>query len=133
MSLLLKDCIRKLPVTHEHVETCTERDPMLKKVKSCVRTGRWSKGNSELVPFYNRRETLSVVGKCLMTGERVVIPRELQAKVLKELHIGHPGIVRMKKLARSYVYWPSVDKDCEDVVKSVQNARRMRSLLSKCL
>lgn len=77
--------------------------------------------------------TLSVVGKCLMTGERVVIPRELQAKVLKELHIGHPGIVRMKKLARSYVYWPSVDKDCEDVVKSVQNARRMRSLLSKCL
>ncbi|KIH48006.1 hypothetical protein ANCDUO_21928 [Ancylostoma duodenale] len=43
-----------------------------------------------------RRKTLSVVGGCLMSGERVVIPPELRSKVLKELHIGHPGIVRMK-------------------------------------
>ncbi|VDL77149.1 unnamed protein product [Nippostrongylus brasiliensis] len=106
----------------------------MKKVKTCVRTGRWVKEDSKLTgrwvkedskltPYYNRRETLSVVGNCIMTGERVVIPRQLQANVLKELHVAHPGIVRMKKLARSYVYWPNIDKDCEDVVKRCTNCQ----------
>ncbi|VDL77978.1 unnamed protein product [Nippostrongylus brasiliensis] len=117
VSSTLRECIRKLPVTHEDVEVCTKRDPVLKKVKACVNTGRWIKGDSKLIAYYNRRETLSVVGNCIMTGERVVIPQELRTKVLKELHVAHPGIVRMKKLARSYVYWPSIDKDCEDVIK----------------
>ncbi|VDN26790.1 unnamed protein product [Cylicostephanus goldi] len=35
----------------------------------------------------------------------------------KELHVGHPGIVRMKKLARSYVYWLNVIEDCKDLVR----------------
>ncbi|KAK6052371.1 hypothetical protein COOONC_10124 [Cooperia oncophora] len=51
-------------------------------------------------------------------GERVIIPKELRARVLKELHIGHPGIVRMKKLARSYVYWPNIDDDCQNMVRN---------------
>ncbi|XGW34117.1 hypothetical protein V3C99_018143 [Haemonchus contortus] len=50
-------------------------------------------------------------------AEQVVIPGTLQAQVLKVLHVGHPGIVRMKKLARSYVYWPNLDKDCEEIVR----------------
>nr|CDJ93658.1 RNA-directed DNA polymerase (reverse transcriptase) domain containing protein [Haemonchus contortus] len=36
---------------------------------------------------------------------------ELQDQVLRELHVGHPGKVRMKKLARSYVHWPNLDND----------------------
>ncbi|KIH57433.1 reverse transcriptase [Ancylostoma duodenale] len=72
----------------------------------------------------NRHETLSVVGGCLMFGERVVIPPELQSKVLKELHFGHPGIVRMKRLARSYVYWPNIDSDCENMVRSYTNCQK---------
>ncbi|VDL78114.1 unnamed protein product [Nippostrongylus brasiliensis] len=87
----------------------TERDPVLKKVKACVRTGRRVKGVSKLTSFFNRRDTLSVVGNCIMTGERIVIPRQLQANVLKELHVAHPWIVRMKKLARCYVYCPNID------------------------
>ncbi|EYC24344.1 hypothetical protein Y032_0014g2450 [Ancylostoma ceylanicum] len=114
---LLKECMRRLPVTVDDVESYTRTDPVLRKVISCVKSGKWPKVNQKLAHFHNRRETLSVVGSCVMSGERVVIPPELRSKVLKELHVGHPGIVRMKKLARSYVYWPNIDSDCEDMVR----------------
>ena len=38
--------------------------------------------------------------------------------MLVELHNGHPGIVRSKAYARSYVWWPSLDKDIEAACKS---------------
>ncbi|XGW20243.1 hypothetical protein V3C99_003783, partial [Haemonchus contortus] len=103
VSMLLKDCIRRLPLTHEDVRDSTTKDFLLRKIMSNVRSGKWQKVNSRLSPYFNRRETLSIVDGCLMIAERVVIPGELQAQVLRELHVGHPGIVRMKKLARSYV------------------------------
>ncbi|PIO53247.1 integrase core domain protein, partial [Teladorsagia circumcincta] len=118
VSRLLKDCIRKLPLTHDHVRESTKKDVLLRNIKSYMESGKWPKVNPNLAPFFNRRETLSIIDGCLMMAERVVIPEELQVKVLKELHVGHPGIVRMKKIARSYVYWPNLDKDCEEIVRS---------------
>ena len=37
--------------------------------------------------------------------------------VIKELHECHPGIVRMKNIARSYLLWPYIDSDIESVVR----------------
>ena len=38
--------------------------------------------------------------------------------MLKELHRSHNGIVQMKMLARSYVWWTKVDSEIEKMVKS---------------
>ncbi|EPB70403.1 hypothetical protein ANCCEY_10516 [Ancylostoma ceylanicum] len=78
---LLKECIRRLPVTVDDVESYMRTDPVLRKVISCVKSGKWPKANQKLAHFHNRRETLSVVGGCLMSGERVVIPQELRSKI----------------------------------------------------
>lgn len=47
----------------------------------------------------------------------MVIPLQLRGPVLQELHESHPGIVKMKMLARSYVWWPALDADAENAVK----------------
>jgi transposase InsO family protein len=53
-----------------------------------------------------------------MWGIRVVVPQRLRQQVLDELHLGHPGVVRMKSLARSHVWWPDIDKAVESCAKS---------------
>lgn len=60
---------------------------------------------------------LSIEDGCLYYGERIVIPRSLQDKVLGLVHDGHIGIVRMKSLARRYVYWLNIDRDIEEFVR----------------
>ncbi len=52
------------------------------------------------------------------TEQWTQIPAKLRSQVLTELHEGHLGIVKMKSLARSYIWWPKIDKDIEHLAKS---------------
>lgn len=38
--------------------------------------------------------------------------------ILRELHATHLGIVKIKMLARSYVWWPGIDRDIENLVNN---------------
>ena len=62
----------------------------------------------ELQPYFTRRHELSVEAGCLMWGMKVIVPTKLQNRVLAELHTSHPGIVKMKSLARTHVWWPGI-------------------------
>ena len=42
-----------------------------------------------------------------------MIPHGLRDSVLEELHADHQGMVRTKAIARSFVWWPTIDKDIE--------------------
>lgn len=69
----------------------------------------------------NKQGEYTLVNGCLMRGIRVVIPDTLKSKILTELHLGHLGIVKMKGLARSYIYWKGIDKDIEQMCKSCKS------------
>lgn len=52
-------------------------------------------------------------------GLRVIIPQELQPKLITELHRNHLGIVKMKAVARSHFWRPGPDKDIESALVKI--------------
>ena len=61
----------------------------------------------------------------------MIVPLKLRAKVLDELHKGHCGIVRMKALSRSYVWWLGLDEGISKVVKECAGCQSAHSLPAK--
>ncbi|GFU70342.1 uncharacterized protein K02A2.6 [Trichonephila clavipes] len=62
-----------------------------------------------------------------MYGQRVCIPRKFRKNVLEELHAGHFGIVKMKAIARSFVYWKNIDNDIEEAAKTCVDCARYKA------
>ncbi|GBO98752.1 Uncharacterized protein K02A2.6 [Eumeta japonica] len=57
---------------------------------------------------------------------RIVIPYALQKSILYELHEGHLGVVKMKSIARNYVYWPGLDVEIEALCQACEPCRQQQ-------
>lgn len=107
---------RNININFSKIELESARDRELSTVLNAINTGTTL--NDNFRPFKVRINELHVEEGVLMWGYRVVIPQKLRANILEELHSTHLGIVKSKSLARSYFWWPNLDKDLEQTVKS---------------
>ena len=110
--------LNSLPVQMSEIRAATRTDEVLSKVLCCLQQGWPEDTQGPLTPFWRRKEELAIESDCILWGVRVVVPAKLHKKVLEELHRGHPGVVRMKALAWSHVWWPELDKEIEECAKA---------------
>lgn len=106
----------------------TRRDKTLAEVRRYIELGWPNKGTiaSELKPYETRRDELAMEQDCIMWGHRVVVPGKLQPAVLKELHANHAGIVKMKSIARSFFWWPQIDKHIQELARGCRECAEVR-------
>ncbi|XP_036347641.1 uncharacterized protein K02A2.6-like [Rhagoletis pomonella] len=97
------------PVNPKLIRKHLEADDILKKVRSLIRNG-WPKH-------------LTASDSHIGQANRVVIPISLRKRILQLLHDGHWGVVKMKQLARSYCWWPGIDKNIENVAKECESCK----------
>ncbi|GFT40738.1 uncharacterized protein K02A2.6 [Trichonephila clavipes] len=89
--------VELMPLTATDIARATKTDRKLFELYESLKSG------TELpVPWKGRESEFSLQNGCIMYGHRVCIPEKNQNQVLEELHVGHPGIVKMKAIARSY-------------------------------
>ena len=107
------------PITVSQVRMWTHRDPLLSQVYRFVQNG-WpsTKLSPDFQPFITKRDELSIADNCLLWGSHLVIPHSGRKFLLDEIHEAHPGVSRMKSRARMLMWWPNMDKDIENKVKS---------------
>jgi len=100
-------------------------DKMLTKIRKALVEGK------SLKPLgYNDGE-FALQDNIIFKRERVVIPETLRTKVLRELHSGHFGTVRMKQLSRNFCWWPNIDKDIEEITINCEACTRFSNNPSK--
>ena len=126
-TVFLVDMLSTTPVSFDDIEAWTDKDTTLSRVKHYILHGWCDVTEAHLHPYASRRTELSVHAGCVLWGLRVVIPPPGRETVLHMLHDTHPGIVKMKNLARSYVWWPKMDSELETMVKTCTTCQSNRN------
>ena len=124
--VLLLETLQLFPITAAQIKTWASQDPVLSKVRDLVLQGWLDTSDPLLLPYQRRKYELSILDGCVLLGNRVVVPPPGRAKVMADLHDGHPGICRMKQLARCYVWWPNMDQELEQTVKACNSCQMMQ-------
>ena len=112
--------LSRAPVNSHEIRIHTRRDPTLSRILEFVLNG-WPdslEASTEIQPYATRANELAAEHGCLLWGSRVIVPPNLREIVLDELHQTHAGMSRMKSLARCYCWWPLMDTEIENRVKS---------------
>jgi len=125
IALLQLHKLEEVHISAEDIATQTRQNPTLQRVVQYVKTG-WPRKctDPEILPYFRCRNEFSVESDCLMRGVNIVIPPNLQEQMLKLLHEAHPGMIRMKALARSYVWWPGITQDIEQTVHQCEECQK---------
>lgn len=105
-----------MPISCRDIARATQRDKDLFELYENLRTGSPSGG---------KESQMTLQSGCIFFGHRVYIPSKYREAVLHELHYGHVGIVKMKALARSFVYWPKIDSDIESLSRNCSECQHV--------
>ncbi|XP_055584928.1 uncharacterized protein K02A2.6-like [Uranotaenia lowii] len=110
----------------------TQADEFYRRLFKCVRDG-WSEHAvpDDLKFYHDKVSSLSIAGECLLYCERVIIPSSCRERVLELLHGCHLGMIRMKQMARKYVYWRGMDDDIERFVRECKTCSMTGRSVSK--
>lgn len=122
--LLSQNC----PMKFEVLKKSQSEDKTIMQLISYVKDG-WPKVFSKEYNYYFKlRNDFSIEDNCLFYYDRIVIPSHWREAVLTVLHECHTGMVRMKMLSRTYVWWKNINTDIENFVKSCLTCQQTRNV-----
>lgn len=97
-------------MTTREIKRESAEDEEVTEVCRFWKTGNWSAAPS---PYRLLRDEITVVGRLVMRGMRIVIPVSLRKRVLELAHEGHQGIVKTKDHLRNKVWWLNMNSMVE--------------------
>ena len=102
-------------ITSEQIRIMTCQYSVFSKILDYVTTGSWPTNcfDTNLSAYFNKKDDISIEQGCVLWGTRVIKPSCGRERVFELLHESHPGIVKIKSIARRVRWWPKLDSDIE--------------------
>lgn len=88
-----KKAVPRAMTAHE-IEEASAVDEELSAVRKCIKSGNWEKCPN--VAYKALKDELTSLGKLVLRGTRIVIPKALKERVVEIAHEGHQGVVKTK-------------------------------------
>ena len=102
-------------MTLPEIEQESASDTVLSSVRTALKSGNWDNIPKD---YLNVKDELTKKGKLVLRHNRIVVPSALTRHTLELAHEGHQGIIKTKQRLRTKVWWPHMERDSEDFVKS---------------
>ena len=96
------------------------QDNQLTRLSRYINTGfPCNKKNlpTDLQEFWNYRDTLSIKNGLITCGNRIIVPKEVRAEMLQNIHEEHQGKERCLLWARNTVFWPKITYDIQELIE----------------
>ena len=112
-------------LTWEGLQAATMTCPELKSLAEFITKGQPPKLLPQHLSMYKGVcFELHLEGHVIMRDDRIVVPVSLRRELLKQAHVGHPGITRTKRKLRTTYWWPNMDAAIEKSVKTCMPCER---------
>ena len=122
----LIDHLNNTAVDSADIRWRTSKDPVLLKVYQAVRSETYQRKGPLYSAFHTKRYELNVENECLLWRSQVITLHTLWL-VMKELQQCQSGIVKIKALARNYLWWPGMDANIEEKVNRCYTCQSSRT------
>jgi hypothetical protein len=121
--------VKFLPIRQERLDRlkeATEADESLQLLRATILQG-WPNEKplcmSQVIPYFDIRDELSVQDGLIFKGERLVIPASMRSDIKKTLHTAHLGVESCLRRAREAVFWPGMNTEMKQLVSSCDVCR----------
>ena len=115
----------------------TNKDKEFQSLKHYISTG-WPAKRSQipvfLHPYWNLRDELMIESGILMKNSKVLIPKTLKQKYVRQIHQGHQGIEACRSRAREFVFWVNINEDLKELIEKCdlcQSQQNSTSIIQK--
>lgn len=115
-----------IAVTIKEIADDSATDEELAKLRVNIKLKKWNK-YPEMKQYYLCRNELVVKDNLVLKGNRLVIPKTLRKRILDSAHEHHLGIVKTKGLIRGKVWWPGIDKEIEEMIRTCMSCQATSS------
>ena len=82
----------------------------------------------EIKVYFPYRFQLHIVNGIIFLQDWIMVPVGLQSEFLKRIHDVHLGIVKLKLLARTLIYWPNWNEDIANMCKDCTICRENQTM-----
>jgi len=102
-------------ISIQEIERESSKDPDLVAIRRVVESGDWSKCSGSIRDVKHK---ITTVGRIVLRGTKIIIPKALQQKTILSAHEGHQGIVKTKARLGTKVWFPHMDKMSKQLCRS---------------